>query len=65
MHLWDFVVFAEWRVIMNKGDNVVLNAQYYQDKIIEIISKCEDVKVLHYLEKFNRLWIEKYAKEKE
>lgn len=58
-------VFAEWRVFMNEEDKLSLDVLYYQEKIIETITNCTDLKVLQYLEKFNRLYIEKYAKEKE
>lgn len=50
---------------MNEEDKLSLDVLYYQEKIIEIITKCTDLRVLQYLEKFNRLYIEKYAKEKE
>ena len=35
---------------------------YYQEKIIAAITNCTDIKILQYLEKFNRLWIEKNTK---
>lgn len=41
------------------------DVEYYQEKIIHTISKCSDIKVLYYLEKFNRLYIEKYCKKEE
>ena len=50
---------------MNEEDKLSLDVRYYQDKIIEAVTNCTDLRVLQYLEKFNRLWIEKHAKEKE
>ena len=50
---------------MNEKDKIDLDVLYYQEKIIESITKCTDLRVLQYLEKFNRLWIEKHAKNKE
>ena len=50
---------------MNEEDKLSLDVLYYQEKIIEAITKCTDLRVLQYLEKFNRLWTEKHAKEKE
>ena len=58
-------VFAEWRVFMDEEDKIDLDVQYYQNKIIETITKCKDLRVLHYLESFNRLYIEKHAKKEE
>lgn len=58
-------VFAEWRVFMNEEDKLSLDVQYYQDKIIEAITRCTDLGTLQYLEKFNRLWIEKHTKKEE
>lgn len=59
------LVFADWRVFMNEEDRLSLDVLYYQEKIIEAITNCKDLRVLQYLEKFNRLWIEKHTKEKE
>ena len=50
---------------MNEEDKLSLDVLYYQEKIIESITKCTDLRVLQYLEKFNRLWIEKNTKNKE
>ena len=50
---------------MDEEDKIALDIQYYQEKIIETITKCTDLSVLQYLEKFNRLWIEKHAKKEE
>ena len=59
-------VFADWRVFMNsEEDKIALDVLYYQEKIIEAIANCTDLRVLQYLEKFNRLWIEKHAKKEE
>lgn len=50
---------------MNTEEKVSLDILYYQEKIIETITKCKNLQVLQYLEKFNRLWIEKHTKIKE
>lgn len=50
---------------MNEEDKLSLDVQYYQDKIIEAITRCTDLGTLQYLEKFNRLWIEKHTKKEE
>lgn len=50
---------------MNEDDKIASDVQYYQDKIIEAITRCTDLGTLQYLEKFNRLWIEKHAKKEE
>lgn len=50
---------------MNEEGKSDLDVLYYQEKIIETITNCTNLKVLQYLEKFNRLYIEKNAKEKE
>ena len=50
---------------MNEEDKLSLDIQYYQDKIIEVITRCTDLGTLQYLEKFNRLYIEKNAKKEE
>lgn len=36
---------------------------YYKEKIIETVSKCDNLECLIYLEKFNRLLIQKREKE--
>ena len=41
------------------------DVEYYKEKIIHTISMCSDIKVLSYLERFNRLYIEKYCKKEE
>lgn len=46
-------------------EKIDLDIRYYQDKIIENIEKCRELRILQYLEKFNRLWIEKHTNEKE
>lgn len=46
-------------------DKIALDVLYYQEKIIEAVTNCTDLRVLQYLEKFNRLWIEKHTKIKE
>ena len=50
---------------MNEEDKLSLDILYYQEKIIEAITNCKDLRVLQYLEKFNRLWIEKHTKKEE
>ena len=50
---------------MNEQEKIVADVQYYQEKIINAIMNCTNLRVLQYLEKFNRLWIEKHAKSKE
>lgn len=50
---------------MNEEDKLSLDILYYQEKIIETVTKCTDLRVLQYLEKFNRLWIEKHTKKEE
>lgn len=50
---------------MNEEEHIALDVMYYQDKIINAVKNCKDLKVLQYLEKFNRLWIEKYANKEE
>lgn len=50
---------------MNEEDKLSLDIQYYQDKIIEAVTRCTDLGTLQYLEKFNRLWIEKHTKKEE
>lgn len=49
---------------MNNEKDIVA-VLYYQDKIIDTIKNCKDLNALQYLEKFNRIWIEKSAEEKE
>ena len=39
--------------------------KYCRERIIKAINSCDDLEVLQYLEAFNRLYIEKHAKEKE
>ena len=50
---------------MNEEDKLSLDVLYYQEKIIEAITRCTDLGTLQYLEKFNRLWIEKHTKKEE
>ena len=50
---------------MNEEEHIALDVLYYQDKIITAIKNCKNLKVLQYLEKFNRLWIQKHTKIKE
>ena len=58
-------------MFLQKGENMGEDAKskkdikYFQDKIIHTVSECSDIKVLSYLEKFNRLYIEKYCKKEE
>lgn len=49
----------------SEEDKIALDVLYYQEKIIAAITNCTDIKILQYLEKFNRLWIEKHTKNKE
>ena len=50
---------------MSKDNYIESCVKYYQEKIIDTIKNCNDIKVLHYLDKFNRLYIEKYCKKEE
>ena len=50
---------------MNEEDKFALDILYYQEKIIATITNCKNVKLLQYIEKFNRLLIEKSKKNKE
>ena len=50
---------------MNEEDKIALDVLYYQEKIIAAITNCTDLKILQYLEKFIRLWIEKHTKKEE
>ena len=58
-------------MFLQKGENMGEDAKskddikYYQNKIIHTISMCSDLNVLSYLEKFNRLYVEKYCKKEE
>lgn len=58
-------MFLQMEGEMNTEEKVSLDILYYQEKIIETITKCKNLQVLQYLEKFNRLWIEKHTKIKE
>lgn len=55
-------MFLQMEGEMNTEEKVSLDILYYQEKIIEAITKCKNLQVLQYLEKFNRLWIEKHDK---
>lgn len=44
-------------------ENVENTVEYYKSRIIETVSNCNDLKCLIYLEKFNRLLIQKREKE--
>ena len=58
-------MFLQKGEIMGEDVKSEKDIKYFQDKIIHIISECSDIEVLSYLEKFNRLWIEKNTKNKE
>jgi hypothetical protein len=44
------------------GENKEEIINYYKDKIVDTIKNCDDLRVLQYLEAFNRLYIEKNTK---
>lgn len=63
-----FVLFLQnggYLLMNSEEDKIALDVLYYQEKIIETVTNCTDLRVLQYLEKFNRLWIEKHKKIKE
>lgn len=47
---------------MGNAENEEL-AMYLREKIVNTIEKCKDIDCLMYLEKFNRLFIQKKQKE--
>lgn len=47
---------------MGNKTNDKYSTDYYKKQIVSSISQCDNVEILEYLERFNRLYIEKYSK---